>query len=261
VSPTARWVIVAITICSWIAISNHCALRAIATKTDTTQSGCPFHSKPAKPQPQPVGTECCKILRAVSTTPAKTLAPAIADLVHVDLALDTLPVFHPKKDFVPAGNARHRAAWHNVIRGIAGERAHARSACLRLSANFRVSVAGQPLRLPLLSSEVGAPALRSQSNSTNIHEKTNFNADRQRDDIRRHNGFCSVRANAKSLATGPTHTTLYLPHASRDRAIRAGAMSQMRNDVGADKRNEAESRTFNAESRCYASNARRTRDP
>ena len=95
-----------------------------------------------------------------------------------------------------------------------------------------------------------------------FHEKTNFNADRQRDDIRRHNGFCSVRANAKSFATGPTHTTLHLPHASRDRAVRARAMSQMRNDVGADKRNEAESRTFNAESRtCRASNARRTRDP
>ena len=102
-SPTAHWVIVTITICSWIAISNHCAFRAIATRPDAIESGCPFHSKPAKPQPRPAGTECCKILRAVSTTPAKILAPAIVDLVHVDLALDTLPVFHPKKiSFLPA---------------------------------------------------------------------------------------------------------------------------------------------------------------
>ncbi|HWY50432.1 MAG TPA: hypothetical protein VNW72_03020 [Chthoniobacterales bacterium] len=87
---TARCLIVAITIFSWIAISNHCSLRALASKTDTTQSGCPFHSKPAKHQPQPAGTECCKILRAVSTTPAKSLAPSIVDLVHVDFALDAI---------------------------------------------------------------------------------------------------------------------------------------------------------------------------
>jgi hypothetical protein len=97
VKATARCLIVALTICSWIAISNHCSLRALATKTDTTQSGCPFHSKPAKPQPQPVGLECCKILRAVSTTPAKILAPGSVDLVHVDLTLALLVVFAPPK--------------------------------------------------------------------------------------------------------------------------------------------------------------------
>ena len=100
---TARCLLVALTIFSWIAISNHCSLRALATKTDTTESGCPFHSKPAKPQPQPTGTECCKILRAVSTTPAKILAPAIVDLIQVDLAFDTLAVFPPPKiSFTPA---------------------------------------------------------------------------------------------------------------------------------------------------------------
>src|SRR6266404_6046954 len=93
----ARCLIVAITICAWIAISNHCALRAITTATDTTQSGCPFHSKPAKPQPQPAGTECCKILRAVATTPAKILAPAVVDLIHVDLPLVKFAAFAPPK--------------------------------------------------------------------------------------------------------------------------------------------------------------------
>jgi len=97
VKATARCLIVAMTICSWIAISNHCSLRALATNTDTTQSGCPFHSKPAKPQPQPAGIECCKILRAVSTTPAKILAPAVVDLVYVDLGLDAIAVLPPPK--------------------------------------------------------------------------------------------------------------------------------------------------------------------
>jgi hypothetical protein len=102
VKATARCLIVAITICSWIAISNHCAFRAIATKADAAQSGCPFHSKPAKPQPQPAGTECCKILRAVSTTPAKILAPAIVDLIHVDLPLAKFAAFAPRKiSFTP----------------------------------------------------------------------------------------------------------------------------------------------------------------
>jgi len=97
VKASARGVIVALTICSWIAISNHCAFRAIATKTDRAESGCPFHSKPAKPQPPPAGTECCKILRAVSTTPAKILAPAIVDLIHVDLPLVKFAAFAPPK--------------------------------------------------------------------------------------------------------------------------------------------------------------------
>jgi len=97
VKATPRGLIVALTICSWIAISNHCAFRAIATKTDTAQSGCPFHSKPAKPQPQSAGTECCKILRAVSTTPAKILAPAIVDLIHVDFPLVKFAAFAPPK--------------------------------------------------------------------------------------------------------------------------------------------------------------------
>jgi hypothetical protein len=96
-------VIVAITICSWITISNHCALRAIAAKTVTPQSGCPFHSKPAKSQQQPAGTECCKILRAISTTPAKMLAPEVVDLVHVDLTFETFAIFPPPKiSFLPA---------------------------------------------------------------------------------------------------------------------------------------------------------------
>ena len=82
-SAAARWLIVTVTICSWIAISNHCALRAIAAKADT-KTGCPFHSKPAKPSQKSAATECCKLLRATPTTPVKDLTPSIIDLFPVD---------------------------------------------------------------------------------------------------------------------------------------------------------------------------------
>jgi len=126
VKATPRCLIVALTICSWIAISNHCAFRAIATKTDTAQSGCPFHSKPAKPQPQPAGTECCKILRAVSTTPAKILAPAIVDLIHVDLPLVKFAAFAPPKiSFTPLSLDTGPPGRTSFVELIGSMRAHA----------------------------------------------------------------------------------------------------------------------------------------
>jgi len=60
--------IVVIAICSWFAISNHCAFGALATSTNSTE--CPFHSKP-KEKPL-TGAQCCKILRAVTAVSAKT---------------------------------------------------------------------------------------------------------------------------------------------------------------------------------------------
>jgi hypothetical protein len=126
VKAAARCLIVVLTICSWIAISNHCSLRALATKNDTTQNGCPFHSKPAKPQPQSAGTECCKILRAVSTTPAKILAPSIVDLVSVDLAFATLAVFEsPKISFTPATLDTGPPGRTSFVELIGSVRAHA----------------------------------------------------------------------------------------------------------------------------------------
>jgi hypothetical protein len=93
----ARCAIVAVTICAWLAISNHCAFQALAAKPQTAQSGCPFHSKPAKSKPQPSGLECCKILRAISNVPVKNLAPAIVDLPIVNLAFAELLVFETAK--------------------------------------------------------------------------------------------------------------------------------------------------------------------
>jgi len=66
-----RGAIILIAICSWFAISNHCAFAALAS-IDTPSSECPFHSKP-KEKPG-TGVECCKTLRAVASVPAKDWA-------------------------------------------------------------------------------------------------------------------------------------------------------------------------------------------
>lgn len=98
---TARWLIVGVTICSWIAISNHCALRAIAAKAET-KSSCPFHSKPAKPSSKS-SAECCKLLRAVPTTPAKEIAPAIIDLFPVGKPFHEIAALDPLEISVAPG--------------------------------------------------------------------------------------------------------------------------------------------------------------
>ncbi len=60
-----RYAAVAIAICSWIAVSNHCAFAAVAPEIGKAQSKCPFHSKPAKQKGQSSQIQCCKVLRAV----------------------------------------------------------------------------------------------------------------------------------------------------------------------------------------------------
>lgn len=60
-----RCALVTIAICSWIAVTNHCAFAAAAKEIDNAQSECPFHSKPAKEKEQSSQVQCCKILRGV----------------------------------------------------------------------------------------------------------------------------------------------------------------------------------------------------
>lgn len=69
-----RFTGVVIAICSWIAVSNHCAFAAVATESHKAQSECPFHSKPAKQNEQSSQVQCCKILRAVVFAESKTWA-------------------------------------------------------------------------------------------------------------------------------------------------------------------------------------------
>ena len=104
-----RGAIVLIAICAWFAISNHCVFAALATN-DTASRQCPFHSKPAKQEKPSTGAQCCKILRAVASVPAKgwarddtnlsdfdgyggerVLAIAYSQTALVPLSLDTGP--------------------------------------------------------------------------------------------------------------------------------------------------------------------------
>jgi hypothetical protein len=84
----ARSITVAIAIFSWLAISNHCAFGAIADRGRETQSACPFHSEPVKPQPPPSTTQCCKILRAVVPVVTKSWERDDAKISAVDLRVD-----------------------------------------------------------------------------------------------------------------------------------------------------------------------------
>jgi hypothetical protein len=79
--------IVLVAIAAWLAVSNHCALSAATVpEAKAAQSECPFHSHPPKPAKQKDSSDqpCCKILRAVTTAPTKSFAPAIVDLHAVD---------------------------------------------------------------------------------------------------------------------------------------------------------------------------------
>jgi len=86
VKAIGRCLIVATTICAWLTISNHCAFRALGSKTVSRQSVCPYHSSPAKPHPEPSGMECCKILRATLNATPASFAPAVADLSRAAVA-------------------------------------------------------------------------------------------------------------------------------------------------------------------------------
>ena len=66
-----RYAGVAIAICSWIAISNHCAFAAVAPETHKAQNECPFHSKSAKQKEQSSQVQCCRVLRAIVSAQSK----------------------------------------------------------------------------------------------------------------------------------------------------------------------------------------------
>jgi hypothetical protein len=78
----------AIAICSWFAISNHCALASLATKTDSAQATCPFHSKPTTQKQQSAQVQCCKILRAVVLAKTKSWARDDAKFFDVYLRVE-----------------------------------------------------------------------------------------------------------------------------------------------------------------------------
>src|SRR5215470_337504 len=97
-----RWAIVAVAICSWIAITNHCAFAAVAPQTSKTQSECPFHSDPAKQKEQSSQVQCCKILRAVVFTQLKAWKRDNAKFSEANFPVETGAfVVHSSRTIAP----------------------------------------------------------------------------------------------------------------------------------------------------------------
>jgi hypothetical protein len=97
-----RCVGVAIAICSWIAISNHCAFAAMATKDDSAQAACPFHSKPEKQKEQSSQVQCCKVLRAVIPIVAKSWAPSERDFSDIHFPFEDCRLLRHFRDTLEA---------------------------------------------------------------------------------------------------------------------------------------------------------------
>jgi hypothetical protein len=98
-SASMRCAGVAIAICSWFAISNHCVFAAVATRGagcksafihrhDADATECPFHSKPAKQKEQSSHVQCCKVLRAVVLAKAKSWTRDDAKFSDVDFRFE-----------------------------------------------------------------------------------------------------------------------------------------------------------------------------
>jgi hypothetical protein len=83
-----RGAIIVVAICSWFAVSNHCAFAALATKKELGQAGCPFHSKPAQQEQPSTGAQCCKILRAIAPVVTKSWMRDHANFSSADLSLE-----------------------------------------------------------------------------------------------------------------------------------------------------------------------------
>ena len=88
VNAPIRYAAVAIAICSWIAVSNHCAFAAVAPE-NKAETECPFHSKPAKQKEQSSQVQCCKVLRAVVLAKTKDWARNDAKFCDANFPIQT----------------------------------------------------------------------------------------------------------------------------------------------------------------------------
>jgi hypothetical protein len=169
---------VAIAICSWFALSNHCAFAAVATKTDSVQAECPFHSKPAKQKQGPSQLQCCKILRAVVLAQTKSWARDDAKSFDVDLLVGdfVLGALLPnaQASLLPLDTGPpdvHSFAELILQRSLLTHAPPFRA----WNANICVLVVGQPLRLPF------SPAgRRGACPTTRQNEKRNCSSSRER---------------------------------------------------------------------------------
>ncbi|MGE5212344.1 MAG: hypothetical protein ACM3NN_01490 [Nitrospirota bacterium] len=98
----ARCVAVAIAICSWIAVSNHCAFAAVASEIVKGQTECPFHSKPGKQKGQSSQVQCCKVLRALIFAKTKDWARNDAKFCDANFPIQKVAfVVYPSRTVAP----------------------------------------------------------------------------------------------------------------------------------------------------------------
>ena len=98
----ARSVVAVLAICSWIAVSNHCAFAAVTSKIDKAQTDCPFHSQPAKQKEQSAQVQCCKVLRAVAFAKTKDWARDDAKFCNATFPVQsTVFVVYPSRTLAP----------------------------------------------------------------------------------------------------------------------------------------------------------------
>ena len=98
----ARSVAVAISICSWIAASNHCAFASVAAEMNKAHTECPFHSKPAKQKGQSAQVQCCKVLRALVFAKTKDWARNDAKFCDANFPIgDVAFVIYPSRTVAP----------------------------------------------------------------------------------------------------------------------------------------------------------------
>ena len=78
---------VVLTLAAWFSLSNHCALGAVSSVSETASSSCPMHSAPAKKKPA-TKTTCCKEVRAVVAKGVSASAAGVRLIVRRDCATE-----------------------------------------------------------------------------------------------------------------------------------------------------------------------------
>src|SRR5207249_2796632 len=179
---------VAIAICSWIAVSNHCAFAAVASEMHKAQTECPFHSKPAKQKEQSPQVQCCKILRAIVF--AKTKDWARNDAKFCDANFPVLAgafVVYSSRAVAPWLLDTGPPGAFSVRRiDFAAEPSRTRSAGSRLTnRNPRSRVFTVAAGVPPAFAQTIAADTAATTETYGLHAKTNFNFNRERDDFRR----------------------------------------------------------------------------
>ena len=92
---------VAIAICSWIAISNHCAFNAVATSSPSIDNECPFHSKPAKKKGNRQRSNAAKFCVPWFRSCCKSWTRDDARVSDVDLSVEQSVVFPASRNLAP----------------------------------------------------------------------------------------------------------------------------------------------------------------